>query len=39
MRLTTAFFSERKDVSDRSILKQVILEVGLNADEMKLWPN
>ncbi len=33
MRLTTAFFSERKDVSDRAILKQSLLEVGLNADE------
>ncbi|PKQ64510.1 thioredoxin [Labilibaculum filiforme] len=33
MRLTTAFFSERKDVSDRSILKQALLDVGLNAEE------
>ena len=29
MRLTTAFFSERKDVSDRAILKQALLDVGL----------
>jgi predicted DsbA family dithiol-disulfide isomerase len=33
MRLTTAFFSERKDVSDRMILKQALLDVGLNAEE------
>jgi predicted DsbA family dithiol-disulfide isomerase len=33
MKLTTAFFSERKDVSKRDILKQALLEVGLNADE------
>ncbi|MGM5469723.1 DsbA family oxidoreductase [Flavobacteriaceae bacterium LMO-SS05] len=33
MRLTTAFFSERKDVSKRSILKQALLDVGLNAEE------
>ena len=33
MRLTTAFFSERKDVSQRSVLKQALLDVGLNADE------
>jgi len=33
MRLTTAFFSERKDVSDKDILKQALLDVGLNADE------
>jgi len=33
MRLTTAFFSERKDVSDRAILKQALLDVGLNAEE------
>lgn len=36
MRLTTAFFSERKDVSDRSILKQALLDVGLNAEEALL---
>lgn len=33
MRLTTAFFSERKDVSNRDILKQVLFDVGLNAEE------
>ncbi len=36
MRLTTAFFSERKDVSDKAILKQVLLDVGLNAEEALL---
>jgi predicted DsbA family dithiol-disulfide isomerase len=33
MRLTTSFFSERKDVSKRDILKQALLDVGLNAEE------
>lgn len=33
MRLTTAFFSERKDVSDREVLKEALLDVGLNASE------
>ncbi|AWW00146.1 DsbA family oxidoreductase [Arcticibacterium luteifluviistationis] len=33
MRLMTAFFSERKDVSQRSVLKQALLDVGLNAEE------
>jgi len=33
MRLTTAFFSERKDVSKRDILKQALSIVGLNAEE------
>ncbi|MDO6759502.1 DsbA family oxidoreductase [Tamlana sp. 2_MG-2023] len=33
MRLTTAFFSERQDVSDRNVLKQALLDVGLNAEE------
>lgn len=33
MRLTTAYFSERKDVSQREILKQALLDVGLNAEE------
>ncbi|WP_067149240.1 DsbA family oxidoreductase [Pseudotamlana agarivorans] len=33
MRLTTAFFSERKDVSDREVLKQALIDVGLNAEE------
>lgn len=33
MRLTTSFFSERKDVSKRAILSQALLDVGLNAKE------
>jgi len=33
MRLTKAFFSERKDVSKRAVLKEALLDVGLNADE------
>ena len=33
MRFTTAFFSERKDVSNRDVLKQALLDVGLNAEE------
>ncbi len=33
MRLTTAFFSERKDVSKREVLKEALLDVGLNAEE------
>ncbi|MEQ9582828.1 MAG: DsbA family oxidoreductase, partial [Arenibacter sp.] len=33
MRLMTAFFGERKDVSDRSILIEELKAVGLNADE------
>jgi predicted DsbA family dithiol-disulfide isomerase len=33
MRLTRAFFCERKDVSDRAILKQAVLDVGLDAEE------
>jgi len=33
MRLTTAFFSERKDVSKRDVLKQALLDVGLNTEE------
>lgn len=33
MRLTTAFFSERKDVSKKDVLKQALLDVGLNAEE------
>ncbi|MGB6152106.1 MAG: DsbA family oxidoreductase [Pricia sp.] len=33
MRLTTAFFSERKDVSKRDILRQALVDVGLNAEE------
>lgn len=33
MRLTKAFFSERMDVSKRDVLKQALLDVGLNAEE------
>ncbi len=33
MRLTKAFFSEHKDVSKRDVLKQALLDVGLNAEE------
>ena len=33
MCLTTAFFSERKDVSKRDVLKETLLSVGLNAEE------
>jgi predicted DsbA family dithiol-disulfide isomerase len=33
MALTKAFFSDRKDVSKKNILKEALLEVGLNADE------
>ena len=33
MSLITAFFSKRKDVSKREILKQALLDVGLNAEQ------
>ncbi|AXO79527.1 DsbA family oxidoreductase [Olleya aquimaris] len=33
MTLTKAFFSDRKDVSKKEVLKEALLEVGLNADE------
>lgn len=33
MALTKAFFSDRKDVSKRDILKEALLSVGLNAEE------
>ncbi|WP_405605041.1 DsbA family oxidoreductase [Polaribacter sp. Asnod1-A03] len=33
MCLMTAFFSERKDISKKDILKQALLDVGLNAEE------
>ncbi|OIQ22311.1 DsbA family oxidoreductase [Lacinutrix sp. MedPE-SW] len=33
MTLTKAFFSDRKDVSKREVLKEALLEVGLNAEE------
>jgi predicted DsbA family dithiol-disulfide isomerase len=32
MQLTKAFFSDRMDVSKREVLKQALLDVGLNAD-------
>jgi len=33
MRLVTAFFSERKDISDRKVLKNELKAVGLNPEE------
>lgn len=33
LRIMNSFFSERQDVSDRAVLKQALLDVGLNADE------
>ena len=33
LRLMTSFFGERKDVSDREVLKLALLEVGLNVEE------
>jgi predicted DsbA family dithiol-disulfide isomerase len=33
MTLMKAFFSERKDVSKKEVLKQTLLDVGLNVDE------
>lgn len=33
MRLTTCFFSERQDVSDRAVLKQALQDVGLNVED------
>ncbi|WP_310993056.1 DsbA family oxidoreductase [Aequorivita marina] len=33
MALTKAFFSDRKDVSKRDVLKETLLSVGLNAEE------
>ena len=33
MRLTKAFFSERKDVSKKEVLKEALVDVGLNAEE------
>ncbi|MFC4097858.1 DsbA family oxidoreductase [Euzebyella saccharophila] len=33
MRLTTAYFSERKDVSKRDVLKEALQEVGLDAEK------
>ncbi|TVZ21164.1 putative DsbA family dithiol-disulfide isomerase [Dokdonia sp. Hel_I_63] len=40
MRFTASYFSERKDVSQRDVLKQALLDVGLNAEEgMSLLEN
>ena len=36
MRLVASFFSERKDVSKREVLKHALQDVGLNADEALL---
>lgn len=36
MRLTSSFFSERKDVSKREVLKQALVDVGLDATEALL---
>ncbi|WP_291962752.1 DsbA family oxidoreductase [Maribacter sp.] len=33
LRLMNSFFGERKDVSDKDVLKQALLDVGLTADE------
>ncbi|WP_274019302.1 DsbA family oxidoreductase [Vibrio parahaemolyticus] len=33
IRLFTAFFSEQKDISDRQVLKQELISVGLDAEE------
>ena len=33
MQLMKAYFSEGKDVSDKNVLKQALLDVGLNAEE------
>ncbi|MFC6269857.1 DsbA family oxidoreductase [Frigoriflavimonas asaccharolytica] len=33
MALTKAFFSDRKDVSKKEVLKEILLEVGLNAED------
>lgn len=33
LRLMNSFFNERQDVSDRAVLKQALLDVGLNAVE------
>ncbi|WP_375749263.1 DsbA family oxidoreductase [Vibrio sp. HN007] len=37
VRLFTAFFSEQKDVSDREVLKQELISVGLDAEEGMRW--
>lgn len=33
LQLIKSFFTDQKDVSDRAVLKEALLEVGLNADE------
>lgn len=33
LRLMTAYFSERQDVSNHDVLKQALIDVGLNAEE------
>ena len=33
MAFTKAFFSDRKDVSKKDVLKETLLSVGLNADD------
>nr|WP_319554495.1 DsbA family oxidoreductase [uncultured Vibrio sp.] len=37
IRLFAAFFSEQKDISDREILKQELISVGLDAEEGMRW--
>ena len=37
IRLFTAFFSEQKDISDREVLKQELISVGLDAEEGMWW--
>lgn len=37
IRLFTAFFSEQKDISDREVLKQELISVGLDAEEGMRW--
>ena len=37
IRLFTAFFSEQKDISNREILKQELISVGLDAEEGMRW--
>ncbi|MCK8083670.1 DsbA family oxidoreductase [Vibrio sp. 1CM24A] len=37
LRLFNAFFSEQKDVSDRNVLRNELIAVGLNADEGISW--
>ncbi|MDV6253602.1 DsbA family oxidoreductase [Vibrio sp. EA2] len=37
IRLFAAFFSEQKDISDREVLKQELISVGLDAEEGMRW--